>query len=113
MEGMESLSIFARRVIQVREQRGWTQQQLAERAGISYQTIWRLERGVHREPGIFVAARIARALHTSLDFLCGVYDDSELGPAVLGEHGDAVTQDGSTVPFTDNSAPIMAHAVKE
>ena len=81
MDRNETLPIFARRVTQVREQRGWSQQELAERAETSYQTIWRIERGIHKEPGIYLAARIARALHTSLDFLCGVYDDSEMEPA--------------------------------
>lgn len=30
----------------LREQRGWTQPQLAEKAGISRECIWRYERGI-------------------------------------------------------------------
>ena len=55
MDRNETLPIFARRVTQVREQRGWSQQELAERAETSYQTIWRIERGIHKEPGIYLA----------------------------------------------------------
>ena len=81
---MKTIPIFGRRMAQVRAQQGLTQQELAARAGTSYQTIWRIERGIHKEPGVYLAGRIARALHTSVDFLCGAYDtkDSEQLAAV-------------------------------
>ena len=81
---MERLPVFARRVAQKREERGWTQQELAEKAHTSYQTIWRIENGKHKEPGIYIARKIARALSVSLDYLVNLYgegEDSELLPA--------------------------------
>ena len=67
--------IFGQRVTRMREKRGMTQQELAAKAQTTYQTIWRIENGKHAEPGIYIAARIARALGVSLDYLCGVYED--------------------------------------
>jgi len=83
---MIHLPIFARRVAEEREKLGWTQQELASRAGTSYQTIWRIENGKHKEPGIYVARKIARALRVSMDYLTGVYeaDDGELFPTMAG-----------------------------
>ena len=81
---MESLPIFARRATQKREERGWSQQELAAKAGTSYQTIWRIENGKHKEPGIYIARKIARALNVSLDYLVNLYGegaDSEIAPA--------------------------------
>jgi transcriptional regulator with XRE-family HTH domain len=86
------LPIFARRVAEERKKRGWTQQELASRAGTSYQTIWRIEHGKHKEPGIYVARKIARALQVSLDYLIGVYEktDSESLPTALALVGAEV-----------------------
>jgi transcriptional regulator with XRE-family HTH domain len=81
---MERLPVFATRVAEKREERGWSQQELAEKAGTSYQTIWRIERGKHKEPGIYIARKIARALNVSLDYLVNLYgkdDLSEIVPA--------------------------------
>jgi transcriptional regulator with XRE-family HTH domain len=80
---MIRLPIFARRVTEEREKRGWSQQELAAKAGTSYQTIWRIEHGKHKEPGIYVARKIARALQVSLDYLVNLHgkdDDSERLP---------------------------------
>ncbi|MGE0278732.1 MAG: helix-turn-helix domain-containing protein [Nitrospiraceae bacterium] len=85
---MRTIPVFGKRVTQMREQRHMDMQELATRSGTSYQTIWRIERGVHKEPGIYIAARIARALGVSLDYLCDVYeteqdtDDTEDAPSV-------------------------------
>jgi transcriptional regulator with XRE-family HTH domain len=81
---MASIPVFGQRVTRIREERGLTQQELAKKAGTSYQTIWRIETGKHAEPGIYIAKRIARALGVSLDFLVDLYGegkDGELMPA--------------------------------
>ena len=87
---MERLPVFARRVTQKREERGWSQQELAEKARTSYQTIWRIENGKHKEPGIYIARNIARALGVSLDYLVNLYgegEDSNLLPAAVAMVG--------------------------
>ena len=80
------MATFAAHMKQRREARGWDQKELAERAGIPYMTVYRLENGDHRTPRMDVAVKIARALGVSLDLLCGLYDeekDSELEPAAV------------------------------
>src|SRR5215510_5417056 len=82
---MARLPIFARRVAEKRAERKWTQQELAKKAGVSYQTIWRTENGKHKEPGIYVARQIARALQVSLDYLVNLHgkdDDAERKPTL-------------------------------
>jgi transcriptional regulator with XRE-family HTH domain len=89
---MATIPIFGRRVTRIREERGLTQQELAARAGTSYQTVWRIENGKHAEPGIYIARRIARALGVSLDYLVNLHgenDESENDPAELALVGTA------------------------
>jgi transcriptional regulator with XRE-family HTH domain len=81
------MATFGERLKQLREARGWTQQELADRSGVPYITIYRCERGQHREPRVSVAAQLARALGVSLDVLANTYGevlrskDSERLPA--------------------------------
>ena len=71
------MATFGERLTKLREQRGWSQQDLAKQAGVPYMTIWRAEAQTHRYPRMDVAKRIARALGISLDVLCGLYEDDE------------------------------------
>jgi XRE family transcriptional regulator, master regulator for biofilm formation len=83
---MASIPVFGQRVKRMRERRGLSVQELAERARTTYQTIWRIERGELKEPGIGVAQRIAHALGVGVDYLIGMFDEdveSELEPASL------------------------------
>jgi len=74
---MATMPVFAQRVTHMREQRRLTQQELAAKAGVSYQTIWRIENGKHKEPGIYIARSIARALGVSLDYLVDLYGETK------------------------------------
>jgi transcriptional regulator with XRE-family HTH domain len=74
---MAGIPIFGRRVKRVREERGLSPQELATKAGTSYQTIWRIEAGKHAEPGIYIARSIARALGVTLDYLVGMHEDKD------------------------------------
>ena len=71
------MATFGDRLIRAREQRGWTQQELAARAGIRYETISRIEHGAHKEPRVYVAVALAKALGTTVDYLVGMYEDDE------------------------------------
>lgn len=64
---------FGQRLAKVRKARGWSQQDLADRAGVPYTTIYKCERGTHQEPRVSVAAQLARALGVSLDVLADTY----------------------------------------
>lgn len=71
------MATFGERVAKERERRSWTQQELAHRAGVPYMTIYRAEAQTHRYPRMDVAKRIALALGVSLDYLSGMYEDSD------------------------------------
>ena len=68
-------SLFGTRVRQIRARRRLTQQELAALSHTAYNTIWKIESGTLQSPSVDVAARIARALSASLDFLAGLYDE--------------------------------------
>ncbi len=59
--GREEARKLGARIRQFRVARGWTQEQLAEHAGVHYKYLGDVERGV-RNPALFNIARIARAL---------------------------------------------------
>jgi len=59
--GREEARELGARIRQLRVARGWTQEQLAEHAGVQYKYLGDVERGV-RNPALFNIARIARAL---------------------------------------------------
>ena len=61
------MATFGERLKRLREARGWSQQDLADESGVPYITIYRCERGLHQEPRVGVAAKLARALGVSLD----------------------------------------------
>jgi transcriptional regulator with XRE-family HTH domain len=75
---------FGDRLRHERESRGWTQQQLAAKAGVPQETISRLETGKHRGPQMAVAVKLAQALKVSLDYLAGRYEDEERASAPPG-----------------------------
>lgn len=58
---------------------GLTQQELCQKAGISYSTLAKIERGAIKSPSIFTIQRLAEVLNTSLDQLMG-----GLSPALPG-----------------------------
>jgi len=82
---------FGERLRRLRENRGWTLQELASRAEVPYETIYRTEKGLHAEPRLSVAVKLARALGVSLDVLAGVYEEqvgSEFFPTSMALAGN-------------------------
>jgi len=69
---------LGRRVRRLREQRGFSQAELALRSQISTQYLGEIERG-RRDPSLSVAARLATSLDSSLDFLALGEADSPAG----------------------------------
>lgn len=59
----------------LRVQKGWTQQELAERVGVSRQTIISLERGRYN-PSILLAFRLARQFEATIEDIF-IYSDEE------------------------------------
>jgi len=66
--GREEARKLGLRIRQLRITHGWTQEQLAERAGIHYKYLGDVERGI-RNPALFNLSRIAHALDVPLVIL--------------------------------------------
>lgn len=85
---MENLLLFSKRLKEAREAKELTQKELAERIGVSYQTISAYERvdaaGKVKGPTLENAVALARELDTSLDWLCGM----EQGENQFKSYGD-------------------------
>lgn len=71
---------LGRRLQEVRQQAGLTQQQLCQKASLSYSTLAKIERGAIKSPSIFTIQSIASALNTSLDALLGIEPVAALVP---------------------------------
>jgi len=55
----------------LRNKKGWSQERLAREAGISYNTLIKIERGGIKNPKLETLIKLARALGVSLDKLVG------------------------------------------
>ena len=63
--------MLTKKVLALRKKAGWSQQKLAEKAGLSYNMITKIEQGVAKQPTIQTVMKIAKAFHISLDELVG------------------------------------------
>lgn len=60
-----------KRIKSYRKKHNWSQQKLAEKAGLSYNTITKIEQGAAKEPTIQTMIKIADAFGITLDELVG------------------------------------------
>lgn len=65
----KTLAAFGRNVARIRDERGFSQDKLAEKADLDRTYLSGIERGV-RNPGIKVVVRLACALGVTVDRLC-------------------------------------------
>ncbi len=63
--------MIAKRLKELRKKAGWSQQKLAEKSGLSYNTITKIEQGAATMPTIQTIIKIADALEISIDELVG------------------------------------------
>lgn len=63
--------MLPRRLKELRKKSGWSQQKLAEKAGLSYNTITKIEQGAATKPTIQTMIKIADAFQISIDELVG------------------------------------------
>jgi len=61
--------MLAKKIRELRRKKGYSQEKLAREAGISYNTVVKLESGESKHPTIQTMAGIAKALSVSLDDL--------------------------------------------
>lgn len=63
--------VLGKRLQNARQKADLTQQELCQKAGLSYSTLAKIERGAIKSPSIFTIQQIATALDVSLDELVG------------------------------------------
>ena len=61
--------MYLKNLAKIRKRKGWSQEKLAREAGISYNTLIKIERGGIDNPKIRTAIKLADALGVSLDKL--------------------------------------------
>ena len=63
--------MYLKNLVNIRKQKGWSQEKLAVESGISYNTIIKIERGGIKNPKIETVIKLANALKISIDELVG------------------------------------------
>jgi XRE family transcriptional regulator, master regulator for biofilm formation len=88
---MEPVPLLGQRIQRLRERRGLSVQELADRAGTTYQSIWRIERGDQKDPSVALIRAIARTLGVGVDHLIDMFGEGEdaghLEPAAVALAG--------------------------
>lgn len=64
--------MIAKRLKEYRKQKGWTQQKLAEKTGLSFNTITKIEQGIGDSPTLKTLLKLSEALEIGLDELVGI-----------------------------------------
>jgi transcriptional regulator with XRE-family HTH domain len=60
---------YLKNLKKLRRQKGWSQEKLAREAGISYQTLIKIEQGRIKNPKLETLIKLTKALHVSLNDL--------------------------------------------
>lgn len=66
---------FTERLNRVMDERGWRQIDLCRASGLTSGQVAFLVKGKTKDPGLSTAAKVAKALNVSLDYLAGLKDD--------------------------------------
>jgi FMN phosphatase YigB (HAD superfamily)/DNA-binding XRE family transcriptional regulator len=82
-----------------RKRAGLTQQKLCQKAGLSYSTLAKIERGAIKSPSVFTVASIAAATNTSLEDLLELHSLNQSSPALSSPKKRA--KSGVTFVFFD------------
>ena len=61
--------MYLKNLTSIRKQKGWSQEKLAQEAGISYNTLIKIERRGIKNPKIETVVKLANALNISIDEL--------------------------------------------
>src|SRR5437868_4044104 len=69
LDGFMNEKTLGTRLQLARKRAGLTQQELCQKAGLSYSTLAKIERGAIRSPSVFTVASIASATGTTLESL--------------------------------------------
>jgi HTH-type transcriptional regulator, competence development regulator len=75
----EYMQSLGERILLLRRRKDWTQKELADKVGLSPNTIARVERNLVETLRGDTIAKLARALSTSADYLLGLTDEDGEG----------------------------------
>ena len=87
-------TIFGVRLRELREARGWTQEEVAERAGLAASVVSHFETGVRGKPSADNLVKISKALGVTADYLLG----RSAQPEVSDERVSALLRSLSDAP---------------
>jgi len=65
--------MLSKRVKELRKEKGWSQQKLAEKTDLAFNTITKIEQGLAEHPNLKTLLKIANVFEISLDELIGRY----------------------------------------
>lgn len=66
--------MLSKRLKDLRKERNWTQQILAEKAGVSFNAVTKIEQGAAVHPTLKTLLKLAEAFEVSLDELVGRHE---------------------------------------
>lgn len=90
---------LGKRLQEARRAAGLTQQEMCHKAGLSYSTLAKIERGAIKAPSIFTVMQIAAAVNASLDEL--------IGPALAGKKKAAHSKSGICFVYFDVNGCLL------
>lgn len=94
---------LGKRLQKARQDAGLTQQQLCQKAGLSFSTLTKIERGAIKSPSVFTVQAIAAAVGTDLDSLIGQ------APARPARHLSKTRSGASFVYFDMNGCLVNSY----
>lgn len=89
--------IFTERLNLILNARGWRQADLCKASGLTSSQVAYIVNGKTKDPTITTAARIAKALNVSLDYLAGLKDDP-----TIERHSPAPVMEIETVRLVED-----------
>jgi len=63
--------MLPKRLKELRKEKGWSQQKLAEKTGLSFNAVTKIEQGLAKHPTLKTLLKLADAFGISLDDLVG------------------------------------------
>ena len=63
--------MLAKRIKELRKQKGWSQQKLAEKTGLSFNAITKIEQGLAKSPTLKTLIKLADVFGVTIDNLAG------------------------------------------
>jgi transcriptional regulator with XRE-family HTH domain len=94
---------LGKRLQDARRKAGLTQQELCQKAGLSYSTLAKIERGAIRSPSVFTVAAIAAATNAPLEELLNI----EMAQRPATASGKKRSKNGVTFVYIDVNGVLV------